>query len=436
MITSQHQKILFKNIITRPEYLTQTKERFFEDMTIRSVFPIVKEFWEKYKNVPTADQIRESLTIAGVEGVSDAAVDQLWSVDLRNYDEAWLRENTETFVEFKTLEQSAVDVVNFLRTTKIDSTNIKNAVQTVKNIITDNNNVDFAFSVGSVFSDPAAHKIKKNQRFSSGYDFIDIITGGGFMPKTLISWVGPPKVGKSLWLANMAIKAVSAGSNVCVVTLEMSEQMYINRMGSNVLNVPIKEYENFVNTDPVGLKTKLNDMGISSLIMPGELVVKEFPTSTLTVPELEAYIKRTEETLGKKFRLVVIDYLNIMSNWRNPHSENTYMKIKQLAEDVRAMAVRNEWTVLTATQAKQAFFDASDMTMSAASESSGLAATVDLMMGIIQTSEMYANNKYLLKVLANRGEGYKNAKKQFNVDYKYMRIEEDMSVAMSEDSVF
>jgi hypothetical protein len=32
-----------------------------------------------------------------------------------------------------------------------------------------------------------------------------------------------------------------------------------------------------------------------------------------------------------------------MKNWRNPNTENSYSKIKQLAEDLRAMATRNNW---------------------------------------------------------------------------------------------
>jgi KaiC/GvpD/RAD55 family RecA-like ATPase len=295
--------------------------------------------------------------------------------------------------------------------------------------------VDFAFSVGSVFSDPASHVSSKKLKFSSGYEFFDLITGGGFSPKTLVTFVGQAKIGKSLILGNLATKAVMAGSNVAVVTLEMSEQMYTKRMGSNLLNVDIKKYDDYVTSDPVGLKSKLNDMGITTFTMPGQLVVKEFPTSTLSVPDLEIYLKRAEETLGIKFRLVVLDYINIMKNWRNEHTENTYMKIKQIAEDLRAIAIRNEWTILTATQAKQSFFDSTDMNMGAASESSGLVATVDLMMGIIQTPEMYGAGHYIFKCLANRGEGYKNVKKQFTVDYRYMRVEEDMTVAMSEDVI-
>ena len=106
------------------------------------------------------------------------------------------------------------------------------------------------------------------------------------------------------------------------------------------------------------------------------------------------------------------------------------MKIKQIAEDLRAMAMSNEWCIITATQTKQADFDSSDLSMNSASESSGLVATVDGMFGIIQDPIMYANKEYKLKVLANRDDGYKNSHKIFNVDYRYMRIMEDPNVPM------
>jgi len=165
--------------------------------------------------------------------------------------------------------------------------------------------------------------------------------------------------------------------------------------------------------------------GNGGLTLPGLLYVKEFPTSAASVPDVENYLLRTEEKNGIKFKVVVIDYINILKNWRNPNTENTYMKIKQIAEDLRAMAQRNNWSVISATQTKQAFFDSTDMNMSAASESSALVATVDLMFGIIQDPIMRANKKYKLKVLAARDSEYTNCMKMYDVDYSYMRLTED-----------
>jgi intein/homing endonuclease len=75
-------------------------------------------------------------------------------------------------------------------------------------------------------------------------------------------------------------------------------------------------------------------------------------------------------------------------------------------------------------------FDSTDLSINSAAESSGLVATVDGMFGIIQDPIMYANREYKLKILANREEGYKNAYKNFRVDYTYMRIIEDSNTEM------
>ena len=109
------------------------------------------------------------------------------------------------------------------------------------------------------------------------------------------------------------------------------------------------------------------------------------------------------------------------------------MKIKQLAEDLRAMAMRNDWAIITATQVNRAGFDSTDIGMNNVSESSALLHTVDAMFGIIQDPLMHTNREYILKLLANRDEGHKNSKRKFSIDYDYMRIMEDMSSEMWTD---
>jgi len=111
-------------------------------------------------------------------------------------------------------------------------------------------------------------------------------------------------------------------------------------------------------------------------------------------------------------------------NWRNPNTENTYMKIKQIAEDLRAMATRNNWAVITLTQLNRAAEGSSHVALSNVAESSGLGHTVDWMGGIIQDELMYANNEYMLQTMLNRNEGFKNSKKKFHIDYDYMRLTE------------
>jgi predicted ATP-dependent serine protease len=186
----------------------------------------------------------------------------------------------------------------------------------------------------------------------------------------------------------------------------------------------MKEYAKMAD-DAISMKKRLAAVGYDSLQLPGKLYVKEFPTSSAGVPDIELWLKKMEELKGIKFKVIVLDYINILKNWRNANTENTYMKIKQIAEDLRAMAMRNDWAIVTATQVNRSGFGSSDLSATNISESAALGHTVDAMFGIIQDEMMHANREYILKLIANRDDGYKNSRKKFLINYDLMRIVED-----------
>ena len=136
-----------------------------------------------------------------------------------------------------------------------------------------------------------------------------------------------------------------------------------------------------------------------------------------------------------KFKNVFVDYLNIMKNYRNPNSENTYMKIKQIAEDLRAMGKKNGWCIITATQTNRSQFDTNDINASQISESSGLGATVDAMFGIIADALMMAQGKYYLKCIYDRVSPQANKKKLFDCNFTYLRISENVSEGIVDTSL-
>src|SRR5690606_24167915 len=135
---------------------------------------------------------------------------------------------------------------------------------------------------GSDFFNPSSHKQPTYLTFSSGYDFIDKVADGGFSAKTLTILLGQAKVGKSIWLASIAAKAVTNGHNTAIITLEMSEPLYVKRLGANLLNIEVGEYKR-MSEDQLHIKKKLGQIGYDTLQLPGQLVVKEFPTSSASV---------------------------------------------------------------------------------------------------------------------------------------------------------
>jgi KaiC/GvpD/RAD55 family RecA-like ATPase len=425
MQSSHLEKIFYHYIDQRPELEPAVNARFYENPEIRLAHEVRSEFRKRYSTPPTAGQLKQICKLKGIQDqLSDEKIEALYEINLGEYDTEWLENTAEAWIEYKTLDSSVIDLVSYLKTTKISAENVKEVVQTAKSLISDRNSVDFKFDEGLDFFDPESHRQRAQQRFSTGYNYLDTVLGGGYSPKTLIAFAGIPKVGKSMWLCNLACQGVRQGYNVAYISLEMADTKIVKRLGCNMLNISSKEYD-AVSEDLSFIKRKLSSISSETLSVPGAMKVKEFPTSTASVTDIENWLKRMEERKGVKFKLVVIDYIGIMRNWRNPNSENSYMKIKQIAEDLRAMAMRNEWCIVTASQFNRGAFNTNDVVLEQIAESAALIHTVDGLFGIIQDELMYMNSEYFLKTLANREEGLKNSKKRFVISYDYMRIAED-----------
>lgn len=165
--------------------------------------------------------------------------------------------------------------------------------------------------------------------------------------------MGSPKVGKSMWLCNLCAKSVLNGEDTCYITLELAYQKCAHRIGANILNIPIDQYKAAA-SDPNFLRVKMQEYLNTAMVKPGRFILEEFPTSSATVYDLEAFLLKKEEELSTptkpfKFKNIFIDYINIMKDAKNPNSENMYLKIKSICEDVRAMAQRNLWCVVSVT---------------------------------------------------------------------------------------
>jgi replicative DNA helicase len=420
------EKIVFNKILSDSKLFDAVETKFFEIAEIQKVYEISRQFFLKYKESPSREQLKHLIKANKLDEVITLDyVDGLFNINLEDYDTEWLSETVEAWIYWRSLNTSLFDAFTFMKTQKVDTENVKDVVDKVVSMIRDGGNVDVGNDNFLDFSDPLCHKSISYESFNTGYSYFDLTMGGGWIPGTLNVLAGGPKSGKSVWLLNMAANAVKSNKNVMIVTLELLDYQYLQRLSANLMGVTTAEYSNNID-DPVWMKKKIQEtINYGDGFNPfGHLFIKSYPASTASVNDIETFIRKIETTRGIKFDLVVIDYINIMKNWRNPNTENLYQKIKQIAEDVRAMAMRNRWAILSATQINRTNLGNSDIFMTDISESMGLAATVDTLYGIIQTEIMKAENEYNIKALALRNSEEINLKKKFSVDYKRMTIKE------------
>lgn len=450
------EQLIFHYILNDPLYVDKCRAEFFSLGYVRAAFCVVKPHILRFKEVPTATQVIELMRQNGAtlispqdqQGVTEEIIMSLWGYRerLREYSDDWLKENTDCFLTFKSMMYGLEQTISYVKSTRndVDVTNYKEITDKVKNIFTRETAIELTDSgKGYDLYDPKNHKTTKMARFSSGFPFIDLCSKGGYWSGSLWVFLGAPKAGKSRWLQNLMAQSLRAGNNCAYLSMELQEEIIMQRVGANLFNIPLDDYDKYAD-DELVMGQKIKEFLQSpefQLRAPGQCTVKTFPTSAVSVNDIEAWLLKEEERisqeLGKpfKFKCVFVDYINIMRNWRNPNTENTYMKIKQIAEDLRAMAQKNMWCVLTATQVKQAYFDQADMDMAAASESSALAATVDMMFGIIADALMKAQGKSYLKSLALRVSGHVNERKEYLVDGTYFRLTEGASPIIYDEDI-
>jgi hypothetical protein len=255
---NQHlENIWFRAVIENPAYIDATDVSFFKNTDYQEAFKVIKSFWKKYQQIPSKIQVRESAKLLKLDDkLHDSLLDSMWMINLEDYDVEWLEQNVESWIEWKTLEKSAVDSINYIRSTDVTPDNIKDVINTYKSIVVDRNKVDFSFDMGLNFRDPESHKQPSNLTFSSGYEYIDFCLGGGFSAKGLYVLLGQPKVGKTLWLGNIATQAIRASNNVAIITLELGDRKYMKRLGSNLLGIRMSEYKDSAENDAL-IKKKI-----------------------------------------------------------------------------------------------------------------------------------------------------------------------------------
>lgn len=426
------EKIFFRLSLEKPKYLQAIKFNFYTSEEIDALSFLANKFYTKFNETPTKENLKLLVQNhpKSKERVSDSILDIVFDVDLDKYDEEWLTNTAESWIKWRTFNTSLTDTIEYIKTTDVNPENVDAIVTKVKGLINDRNNLTFNSDLGLNFFEFDSHDQKESEKVSTGYNFLDRMLGGGYdKGGNLVVYAGEQNIGKSIYLANDAANFVKMGTNTVVITAEMAAHKFVKRIGSNLLNININDYaEKAKNRDHI--KRRLETVG-DGFTPPGNLYVKQFPTSQATVLDIEAYVAQIEEELQIKVGAVVIDYINILANYRNQNTENTYMKIKQIAEDLRAMGIRNNWLIVTATQINRNGYNSSDISMSDVAESAGLSHTADVMLGIIQDDLMRANQEYWLKVLKIRdGEG-KGNKCKLNIDYNYMRLVETEDISTS-----
>ena len=409
--------------LRREELMVMLKPTYFNEENRQESFKIALKFFREYEKIPNRKELRSYLELTNTT-IDEEEFDDLYAFNLREYNYDYLYKYVRSFILLRNLNLTVFDLLTYLKTTSIDPDNIDKISEKIRNDIGSKLAINFSSGdTGLNFLNPEAHIQISKKGSPTGFPFLDKALGGGWNAKTLVVFQGRPKVGKSMVLGNIAARSFQIGNVTGLVTVELSDRSYMKRIGSNILSIRSEDYSAIVDsTKSKIVQSKLEAMKESGQIT-GELHIKEFATGSATAIDIENYFLRLENKLNKRFKVIVVDYLNLLRPIKDQNG--LYEKIKCISEELREVAMRNEWCIISATQVKREDVGNFDLGMESVAESFGLIHTVDSLFGLMRSP---LESRMKIKVIANRDNGYEESYKFYTMHKDYFRLTEEVGV--------
>jgi len=252
-------------------------------------------------------------------------------------------------------------------------------------------------------------------RISTGWQSLDDITHGGFYKdgKSLFVFMAQAGLGKSNVLANLGYNFLKQNLKVAVISMEMSQNVYLRRFDSLITKIDIDDLG--LSSMTSILKERMTNF-FTTDHPEARLNVKEFSPNSQSARTLETYVEKLVENSGWKPDVLIVDYLNLLKpNGGSRRSESSmYEDGKVVSEELRKLSYDLEIPIITAVQCNSSGFNTADIGMENIAESRGIAHTADFIAGLYRTEDEQLDGIFHMKILKSRLGDYGNLKFQFD----------------------
>jgi replicative DNA helicase len=377
----EYEKIICYHAITNSTYLNTiadyVKPDYFENQNIAEYFKIVNDFYDKRKKLPTFTEVKTYLTNDILKNNFRKLLESFKKLD-KDFDEDELYANTEQFLKQRAAWVQMMDIAENAEDKVRNPQKVLEAFDSICNItLQTDNGIELFADKDRIIDDI----LNVESYISSGWEWFDNATGGGFIAngKALYLFGGQANIGKSIFLGNVAVNIAKQGKKVLVISLEMSEMVYAKRMCSNITKIPMKDFK--FNTHP--LRSLLVEEEEQN--PEGKVYIKEFPPSTMSPKQIEAFIKKLINS-GVKLDAIIIDYIGLLTT---TFGSNSYERGKYICEQVRAWSYPQIFgiPVISAFQTNRTGYGKENPGMETVSESMGVMMTGDVACSIFQSEE-------------------------------------------------
>ena len=316
---------VISSLLTHKEYLTNIhdiiSEEYWDNQAQKWIIKEILNYYDKYHTTPSMDVLKIEMKRIDNEVLALSIKEQLkLAYEASDEDLEYVREEFSKFCKNQQLKKALLNSVDLLKAGDFDG--IKYLVESALKAGQDKN-------VGHEYNKDIESRFREDSRttIATPWDKVNDVLQGGLGNGDFGLIFGNPGGGKSWSLVALGGHAVKMGFNVLHYTLELGEAYVGRRYDAFFSNISVDQI--------------LKHRGkIEKLLpeIPGELIIKEFPTGRATVSTIESHIRKVTD-LGVKPDLVIIDYVDLLSTKkrtsdRKGEIDDIYTSTKGLAREL------------------------------------------------------------------------------------------------------
>ncbi len=353
------------SLLTDKAFLQQVSDilsaDYFESEANQWIITSILQYHKEYRSSPTLEVMKVKLQDVDNEIVKRQIIEHFkdaWKA-VGSDDLDFIKEKTIEFCKNQEIKKAILDSVTLLKIGKYDDIKVK---------------IDNALKAGGDRDIGHEYMTNIEERYTEAvrnvlptpWDVVNDITDGGIGKGELGVMVAPAGVGKSWCLMNIGAHAVKAGKTVLHYTLELN-QAYVGLRYDSVItgiaNQNLKHYQDEV-------RQQLDKI-------QGELIIKYFPTKTVSVLGIKAHIEKCI-LQGKRPDLIIVDYADLLRG----HGQEKRHVLEGIYEDLRGLAGEYEVPVWTASQANRNSLEEDIIDASKVAESYGKVMVADFVISL------------------------------------------------------
>lgn len=313
------------------QIVDQLYPRYFESEGTEYIANIIIEYYEKYKDTPSAEVV--AFQIGNLKDDDDKreanAVMRQVGKFIESSDLEFIKESIIQFCKNQEMKKAVIRSVDLL-----ESGNYEEIYELIGTALTVGMDTNLGHDYQEEFE--ARYELEYHTPIPTPFKAINDITKGGPGAGHLCVVMAGPGVGKSWMLAALGAKALEEGKTVLHYTMELSD-IYVGRRYDTILSgVHIDELDN--NKKFVHERVKEKNKG--------KLIVRSYYSNSVSAIGLQGHIDKCIR-LDVKPDIIIVDYADLMK--LNGKGELRH-QLESLYQNLRRISGEYQVPLWTASQ--------------------------------------------------------------------------------------